>query len=356
MKHEAPFALLYESLPDRQVRCHLCAHGCVIGEGKAGLCEVRENRGGALHTLVYGQVVARHADPIEKKPLFHFFPGSKAFSVATPGCNFRCLWCQNWEISQLPREQRPLFGRRISPVELVDESESTGCQSIAYTYTEPTIFFEYAYDTAREAKARGIHNIMVTNGFMTREMLETVHPFLDAANVDLKAFRDQTYRKFTGGRLQPILDSLKLMGQLGVWVEVTMLIVPGLNDDAAELKDAAEFIVGELGPQTPWHLSRFHPAHRLIDTPPTPVETLELAQRIGQEAGLRYVYLGNVSTEANTCCHDCGGLLLRRSRTGVVEDRVTREGTCPNCGTPVAGLGMGGAKAACTSQAQNLSQ
>lgn len=339
-------AMLYKPLPDRQVRCQLCAHDCAIPEGRLGICQVRENRSGKLTTHAYGRTIARHVDPIEKKPLFHFFPGSKTYSIAAPGCNFRCRWCQNWEISQIPRQQQVALGEQGSPADLVDDAEASGCLSIAYTYTEPTIFCEYAYDIARLADARGIHNVVVTNGYMTEAMLDSFHPYLDAANVDLKAFRDKTYREYVGGRLQPVLDSLRSMRRLGLWVEVTMLIIPGLNDDPAELRDAAGFIVDELGPQTPWHLSRFHPAHRMSDVPPTPISTLELAQAIGQDAGLRYVYLGNVQLEASTHCHECGRLLMRRAATEVLQDRIDSGGYCPDCHTPVAGVGMGGSPAA----------
>jgi pyruvate formate lyase activating enzyme len=303
---------------------------------------VRHNQGGKLYTLVYGQVIARHVDPVEKKPLFHFFPGSLAYSIATPGCNFRCPWCQNWEISQVPRQQRAASGEQLRPEEIVEGARSHACRSIAYTYTEPTIFFEYARDVAQLADAACIHNVMVSNGYMTQNMLEAFHPYLDAANVDLKAFRDGTYRKYVGGRLQPILDNLERMKQLGVWLEVTMLIVPGLNDDEAELRDAAQFIAERLGPQTPWHVSRFHPAYQMSNTLPTPLSTLKRAQEIGREAGLRYVYLGNVPGEADTRCHHCGSLLIRRSAAGALRDSVTLEGRCPDCQTPVAGVGMGG--------------
>jgi pyruvate formate lyase activating enzyme len=339
-------ATLYEPLADRQVRCHLCGHGCVIDEGKMGICQVRENREGKLYTHVYGPAVARNIDPIEKKPLFHFFPGSKAYSVAAPGCNFRCRWCQNSEISQLPSRQRLAPAQEVAPVELVKDAEASGCRNIAYTYTEPTIFFEYAYDIARQADAHGIHNLIVTNGFMTRQMLEAFHPYLDAANVDLKAFRDETYRRYVGGRLQPVLESLKCMRQLGMWVEITTLIIPGLNDDAAELRDTAGFIAEELGPQTPWHVSRYLSAHRMTDGEPTPIATLELAQRLGCEAGLRYVYVGNVANEANASCHNCGQLLIRRSAFSLVEDQITEGGRCPECRTPVAGVGMDSMQAA----------
>jgi pyruvate formate lyase activating enzyme len=338
-------ALLYEKLVDRQVRCCLCAHRCLIAEDAFGVCQVRENREGTLYTHVYGSVIARHVDPIEKKPLFHFFPGSIAYSVATPGCNFRCLWCQNWEISQMPRRHGLPLIEHLTPNDIVDDALASACQSIAYTYTEPTIFFEYARDVAQLADGRGIHNIMVTNGFMTQDMLEAAHPYLDAVNVDLKAFRDDTYRKYIGGRLQPVLDNLKLMRQLGIWLEVTSLIIPGLNDDPDELRDVARFIADELGPQTPWHLSRFHRAHRMTDVSVTPLETLVRARDIGREAGLRYVYLGNVPQASHTCCHECGEVLVQRSPTTIVRNRVTSSGRCSQCHAPVAGVGMGGANA-----------
>ncbi len=334
-------AMLYEKLSDNKVRCNLCAHHCVIADGKQGVCLVRENRGGTLHTLVYGRTIARHVDPVEKKPLLHFCPGTTAYSIATPGCNFRCRWCQNWDISQMPREQDLITGEEASPEQIVAAAQRAGCQSIAYTYTEPTIFFEYAYDTARLAHEAGLANIYVTNGYMTEEMLETFQPYLDAANVDLKAFRDETYRKYVGARLQPVLDAMKVMKRLGIWLEVTTLVIPDINDDDGELKNAARFVVKELGVETPWHISRFFPAYKMTDVPSTPVETLNRAREIGLEAGLRYVYVGNVPSEANTVCHECGKTLIRRSGYWILENHVQPDGRCPNCGTPVAGVGMG---------------
>jgi pyruvate formate lyase activating enzyme len=340
-------AMLYGKLPDGRVRCNLCAHRCLIAGGRTGICQVREQRGGALYTLVYGRAIARHVDPVEKKPLFHFYPGSAAFSIATAGCNFHCRWCQNWEISQRPR-QRPLIpGEEASPEQIVAAAQRAGSRSIAYTYTEPTVFFEYAYDTARLARGAGLANICITNGYMTAEMLETFRPYLDAANVDLKAFRDQTYRKYVGARLQPVLDSLKLMRRLGIWLEITTLVIPGVNDDPAELRDAADFVANELGPTTPWHVSRFFPAYEMADVPPTPMETLRRARGIGLEEGLRYVYLGNEPGEENTCCHGCGRVLIRRSGYRIRENRVPPDGRCPACGSPVAGVGMQGATGRC---------
>jgi len=335
-------AILYEKLADGRVRCNLCAHRCVIGDGKRGVCHVRENRDGTLHTLVYGRTIAQHVDPVEKKPLHHFYPGSTAYSIATPGCNFRCQWCQNADISQMPRERHLIMGERATPEQMVAAARRHGCRSIAYTYTEPTVFFEYAYDTARLAHEAGIASVYVTNGYMTEEMLETFHPHLDAANVDLKAFRDETYRKYTGARLQPVLDSLKVMKRLGVWVEVTTLVIPGINDEPAELRDAARFVAEELGAETPWHISRFFPTYQMTDVPPTPVSTLQRAREIGLEVGLHHVYVGNVAGEANTSCHVCGRLLIRRSGYGILAHDVQPDGRCPDCGTPVAGVGMGG--------------
>ncbi|MGD2179254.1 MAG: AmmeMemoRadiSam system radical SAM enzyme, partial [Anaerolineae bacterium] len=299
-------AMLYEKLDDERVQCYLCAHRCRIGEGKRGVCYVRENRGGSLYTLVYGRTISQQVDPVEKKPLAHFYPGTTAYSIATVGCNFRCEWCQNAGISQMPRERHFIMGNEASPKQIVAAAKRSGCRSIAYTYTEPTIFFEYAYDTARLAHEEDIANIYVTNGFMTEDMLETFDPYLDAANVDLKAFRDETYRRYVGGRLQPVLDSLKKMKELGVWVEVTTLVVPGINDDVEEVRDAARFVSQELGPETPWHISRFYPGYQMTHVPPTPIATLRRAQEIGKEEGLRYIFVGNVPGEANTECHACG--------------------------------------------------
>jgi len=335
-------AMLYERLPDGRVRCNLCAHRCTIAEGKRGICRVRENRGGNLYTLVYGRTIAQHVDPIEKKPLFHFYPGSSAYSIATPGCNFRCRWCQNWQISQMSRERDVLAGSEASPEDIVRAAVAAGCRSIAYTYTEPTIFFEYSHDTARRAQAAGLENIYVTNGYMTEEMLETFHPYLSAANVDLKAFRDSTYREYVDARLQPVLETMKHMKSLGIWLEVTTLVIPGINDDPAELGDAVDFVAQELGVDTPWHISRFFPDYEMTDVPPTPMAKLRDARDTGLERGLRYVYVGNVPEETDTTCHACGHVLVPRAGMSVIENRVASDGTCPDCGASVAGVGMGG--------------
>jgi pyruvate formate lyase activating enzyme len=335
-------AMLYDRIENSRVRCNLCAHRCIIADGSRGICQVRENDGGTLYTEVYGKVIARHVDPVEKKPLYHFYPGSTAYSIATAGCNFRCQWCQNADISQMPREQKIILGEELRPEQIVAAAQRMGCRSIAYTYTEPTIFFEYAYDTSKAAAGADLANVLVTNGYMTEEMLEMYAPVADAANVDLKAFRNDTYRQYVGARLQPVLDSMKKMKELGIWLEVTTLVIPGINDDREELADAARFIAKELGEETPWHLSGFYPAYKMRDVPPTPAMTLQQAAEIGKEAGLRYLYQGNVPGESNTVCHACGHLLIRRSFLRTVENTVRPDSTCPECGTPVSGVGMGG--------------
>ncbi len=334
-------AFLYEPLPDLGVRCNLCAHRCLIAEGRMGICQVRENTGGTLYTLVYGRTISQHIDPVEKKPLYHFYPGSLAYSVATPGCNFRCHWCQNWEISQMPRLEHLVAGDEATPEQIVSRAKESGCRSIAYTYTEPTIFFEYTYDTARLAQAAGLANLYVTNGYMTGEALEFIRPYLDAANVDLKAFRDQTYRHYIGARLQPVLDSLKALKKMGVWLEVTTLVIPGLNDDPAELQDIAQFIAQELGVDTPWHISRFYPDYKMTQVAPTSLRTLQQARDIGQTAGLHYIYVGNApdATSQNTLCPGCDRLLI--CRTGLrLQQNWIRGGKCPDCGLAIAGVGM----------------
>ncbi len=334
-------AEFYEKTENNEVRCRLCSHYCRIVEGRRGFCLVRKNESGVLYSLVYGRVIARHADPIEKKPLFHFYPGSSAYSIATPGCNFRCQWCQNVEIVELGKRMDNLNIMEIEPEDIIEEAEAKDCLTIAYTYTEPTVFFEYARDVAGLNKARGGYNVFVTNGFMTEEGLEEAAGFLDAVNVDLKSFKDETYRKYTGGRLKPVLKSLKKMKELGIWVEATTLIIPGINDEQDELEEMAGFIAEELGKETPWHITRFSPAHKLINVPPTPPATLERAFETGKRLGLKYVYKGNILSEINTYCSECGKLLIKRGWSSVTENRINENGACPHCGETIAGVGMG---------------
>jgi pyruvate formate lyase activating enzyme len=331
-------AMLYKAFDGGRAVCALCSHRCDLAPGKFGVCGVRENRGGRLMTHVYGQAIAAHVDPIEKKPFFHFWPGSTSFSIATVGCNFRCPFCQNWQISQAAKKGRAVErGEELSPEKIVRIALDRGCRSISYTYTEPTVFFEYAYDTAKLAHEAGLANNFVTNGFMTAEALETIRPYLDAANVDLKAFREETYEKVCRARLGPVLDSIRLMRRLDIWVEVTTLVVPGLNDSDAELGDIARFIAG-VDPDMPWHISRFHPDYKYTEAGLTPVDTLRRAFAIGWRAGLRYVYIGNVSGESDvTYCPHCFRPLIQRRGFRVEMNRV-REGACPDCRTPIAGI------------------
>ncbi|MBN1484299.1 MAG: AmmeMemoRadiSam system radical SAM enzyme [Chloroflexia bacterium] len=334
-------AMFYEKLDEQRVRCNLCAHHCLIREGQRGICGVRENQGGVLQSLVYGRPISMAVDPVEKKPLFHFYPGTSAFSIATVGCNFCCRFCQNADISQWPREHGSIMGKFASPEEVVRQARRHRCRSIAYTYTEPTIFSEYAYDIAVLAHEAGIANVYVTNGYMTDEMLETFSPYLDAANVDLKAFSEDFYKKQCGGRLQPVLDSLKTMVRLGIWVEVTTLIIPGENDDPAELGQIAAFIAGELGPEVPWHISRFYPQYRMLDRPPTEISLLHEAREIGEQAGLHYIYEGNVPGQGgeDTVCPGCGQTVIRRYGYRILDYGI-EEGHCRHCGAEIAGRGM----------------
>jgi len=281
MKKEA---MLYEKLDNNVVHCYLCGHQCKISEGKAGVCLVRKNEAGVLYSLVYRNAIATNVDPIEKKPLYHFLPGTNSFSIATAGCNFRCGFCQNWEISQMNILEVPDYiSRDLGPDAVVSGAIRKNCQSISYTYTEPTIYFEYAYDCAKVAKEKGLKNVFVTNGYMSKEALQKIQPYLDAANVDLKYFKDESYRKVCSGSLQPVLDSIKLMKELGIWVEVTTLVVPGSNDSPEELKGIAEFLAG-VDKFMPWHISRFFPNYKFTDLDATPEATLKMAEEIGYKA------------------------------------------------------------------------
>jgi len=333
-------AMFYENL-NGNVRCHLCNHQCVIKEGKRGICGVRENRGGRLYSLVYGRSVATGIDPIEKKPFFNFYPGSTAYSISTAGCNFRCLNCQNWEISQMPKgKEGRIVGEELPPEKIVADAKSRGCRSIAYTYTEPTIFFEYAYDTAKLAHKEGIKNVFVTNGYTSAEAIREIAPFLDAANVDIKGFSEDFYHKVCGAKLQPVLDNIRLYKELGVWVEITTLIIPGYNDDEEQLKGIAGFIK-DIGEDIPWHVTAFYPAFKLLDVLPTPVEALRKAREIGKKAGLRYVYEGNIPGEGgeNTYCYSCGEPIIKRHGLEMRENKLT-EGKCPKCKTRIDGVGL----------------
>ena len=335
-------ALLTESFEDGSVRCNACAMRCLVRPGRPGICGVRENRDGTLVSTVYGRAVAVGLDPIEKKPLFHVAPGALAYSIATVGCPFHCTFCQNWEIAQAPRLGLDLPTRSLPPAKAVDEALTAGARAIAYTYVEPTVFLEYALDTAREAHAAGLLNVFVTDGYATPEAIGLLRPYLDAANVDLKSFDDAFYRKLCGARLAPVLDALRAYRAAGAWVEVTTLVIPGHNDDPGELRALAGWIATELGPEVPWHVSRFFPAHKMLDVPPTPPATLRRAAEIGREAGLAHVYVGNAPQleMEDTRCAGCNRVLLERQGYRVF-DRLGPGATCPGCGRALAGRDLG---------------
>lgn len=336
-------AMLYHQTGVNEVVCDLCLHQCRIEPGGRGLCGVRENRSGTLYTLVYDHVAVIEVDPIEKKPFFHVQPGSMSLSVATVGCNLHCRYCQNHYLSQLTKGRNPrIVGEPLSPVEIVETALRHGCRSIAYTYTEPTIFFELVYDTARLAYARGLKNLLVTNGYMSPTAIRQLMPYVVGANVDLKGFDDAAYRWLSGGKLRPVLQCIQFMRALGMWVEVTTLIVPGHNDSDEELHTIAEYLAS-LSYSIPWHVTAFFPAYKMADCAPTPVETLQRAYTIGRHAGLHYVYCGNIQTSAgaNTWCPHCRRLLIERAGMTVLANWIVHD-QCPDCGTPIEGIQMSG--------------
>ncbi len=331
-------ALFYKKLEEERVKCLLCSHYCTILTGKRGICEVRENQAGVLRSLNYRRLIAAHIDPIEKKPLFHFFPGSLSYSIAAMGCNFRCLHCQNWSISQLSSEKK-IGGELISPERIVQHAQESGCLSISYTYTEPTIYYETALEIAQLAKNNGLKNIFVTNGYISPEALNHIAPYLDAANIDLKAMSENFYRKICGARLEPVLERIKQYYELGIWIEITTLIIPGYNDGDDELGEIAQFIV-DIDKGIPWHISAFYPTYKLNDTPPTPVSTLQRAYKIGKDKGLLYVYEGNVGEGENTFCPSCDKTIINRKYFST--NNKIKDGKCPFCGEEIRGIGMSG--------------
>lgn len=347
-------AMFYDKLEKLKVRCFLCERRCIILDGKCGICRVRENIGGKLYSLVYGKIVSMNIDPIEKKPLFHFYPASTSFSIATAGCNFRCKHCQNYDISQYPKgsyklrvksdelknkedseprtpnsELHTIPREDVTPEQIVDAAERAGCKSISYTYTEPTIFFEFAYDCARLAHKRGIKNVFVSNGYTSPEAIKTIAPFLDGNNIDLKG-DDEFYKKICGARLQPVLDTIKLMKELNVWVEVTTLIIPSYNDSEESLSSIIDFI-RSVDPAIPWHVTQFYPTYKLLDQPRTPIKTLRSVREKGLKKGLKYVY------EGSTYCPNCDELLIERFGFQVKQNNI-KDGYCFKCNTVIEGV------------------
>lgn len=332
-------ALFYDKLAEKKVLCRLCHHHCHIANGKRGLCGVRENQDGVLVSLVYGKIVAEHVDPIEKKPLFHFQPNSTSYSISTVGCNFRCEHCQNYEISQYPHIiGAEITGQPRSPAAIVEAAKAAGCSSISYTYVEPTIFYEFAVDCAALAKKRGLKNVFVSNGYMGHEVTQSLAGVLDGINIDIKAFTEKFYKQVCKARLAPVLENVRLMHELGVWVEITTLVIPGWNDSPEELRDIARFIKG-VNPAIPWHVTAFHPTYKMLDRQPTPSRILQQAREIGFEEGLQFVYNGNIPGAGgeDTLCPACQTVLIKRLGFRIMGNHLV-DGHCPFCDTKVEGV------------------
>ncbi len=328
-------ARFWKRIEGKKVKCQLCPRFCTIAEGKRGFCRGRENEGGELYTLIYGSITAMGADPIEKKPLYHFWPGSLVFSISSVGCNFKCDFCQNWSLSQTGPEN--IHHEEVSPEEVVELTKQYGCRGIAFTYNEPTIWWEYCYDVSKLAKRENLYTVYVTNGYMSLEAWQEIEPYIDAANVDVKAFEDGFYKKFAGvPSMEPVIQTCEWFVERGKHLEVTYLIIPGENDDTEEIRNFCRWVVGKLGSEVPVHFSRFFPHYKLLAKPPTPLESLERAYKLARDEGLKYVYLGNVpSTDGeNTYCPECGELLIERVGFEILRYRV-KGGICPNCGNKI---------------------
>jgi pyruvate formate lyase activating enzyme len=326
--------VLFDWLPDNKVRCHVCSHRCTIGEGKVGMCGTRKNINGKIHTLIYNTVSSEAVDPIEKKPLYHFLPGTLSYSLGTIGCNFSCEHCQNWNISQVALEEA--WTKELTPEVAIKRALASGCKSISWTYNEPAIWHEYTYDSAVLAKKAGLKTIYVTNGYITPEALRRIAPYLDAYRVDIKSFSEDFYRNICGARLAPVLESTKLAKELGMHVETITLIIPGRNDSREEITMIARWVHENLSADTPMHFTRFHPMYKMEDAIPTPLTTLEMAHEIAKKEGMRFVYTGNVPGHRyeNTYCPKCNALLIDRAGFRVGEIRI-KDGKCPECGEGV---------------------
>lgn len=331
-------ALLYEQVDDDVVACQACQHRCLIGDGHTGICGVRYNESGRLYALNYGKAISAAVDPIEKKPLYHFLPGSEILSIAAVGCNFRCAFCQNADISQYAKgARREIPGFDLPPDRVVGKALDLGCPSIAYTYTEPAVFIEYAHDTMKLAHAAGLKNVFVSNGYQSKESVDLIYPYLDAINIDLKSFSEEFYQRVCGAKLENVLQTIRYLHELGVWIEITTLVIPTENDDTENLKKIAEFIVA-LDPQIPWHISRFSPAYEMQDLPQTSLSKLKEAHQIGKKAGLQYVYIGNYPTHdyESTYCPHCGEIVIERESYHV-QNKLDGE-KCWHCGKKIAGI------------------
>lgn len=337
-------AVLWQPLDDEKVRCNLCNWRCLIASDSLGRCCVRKNIDGKLYSLNYHTLCAANPDPIEKKPLFHFQPGSRSFSIAAPGCNFQCIFCQNWHISQIVKDEGQIEGQLLEPARVVEFAIKRDCKSIAYTYTEPTIFMELAADCGRIAKQKGLTNVFVSNGFMTKEAIDFASGWLDGINVDLKSFSEDYYKNLCKAKLKPVLETIDyIANHTKIWMEITTLVVPGQNDSDEELKQIAEFLVKTAGPDIPWHVSRFWPQYRYTDSQPTPLSTLQRAYDIAKAAGLHYVYIGNLRSikGENTYCPKCRHLLIEREGFYVTKNKINNS-CCPDCSEKIVGFELEG--------------
>jgi len=344
-------ARLYEKLGDDLVRCTACSWYCRIAPNQVGICATRLNQKGKLYSLVYGLAIGLHLDPVEKKPLYHFYPGEKLLSFGTSGCNFGCLFCQNWEMSNQIKNQKSkiknlkkeltnfikAMSQKITPKKIVEMAVNFGAKGIAYTYNEPAIFIEFAHDCMVLAKKKGLKNVFVSNGFESKESFDYIKDYLDAINIDLKSFRPEFYQKVCLSKIEPVKENIKRYFEAGIETEVTTLVIPGYNDTQKELEQIAQYLVS-ISPDIPWHISAFYPAYKMLDVPPTPVEKLILAYEIGKKAGLRYVYVGNVydPLRSSTFCPKCGAMLVKREGYSVSIVNL-KNGTCDKCGEKIYG-------------------
>jgi len=328
----------YKKLENKKVHCQLCPQYCVISPDNYGKCKARKNIDGEFYSMIYAEPVSIAVEPLEKKPIFHLLPGTNVYSLGTTGCNLGCLFCQNWRISQAFQEDMP--GIHMEPKEVVENAIREKCLSIAYTYTEPSIAWEYVYDTARLAKKKGLKNVTVTNGFVNSEPVKQLYKYIDAANVDLKGFTEEFYNSLCSARLQPVLDTLKLLDKLGAWIEITNLIIPGLNDDMKNIKKMCEWVKKELGTDYPLHFSRFFPCYKVMNRQPTPFETLKRAYQTAKKVGIKYVYVGNVPEEDynHTYCPRCSETIIKRTKYFQVSEDKLKNGRCPKCETKIEGI------------------
>lgn len=330
-------ALWYEKIPDKRVKCKLCPRECVVDDRERGYCGVRENWDGVYYTLVYGNPCTYHVDPIEKKPLFHFLPGTTAFSLATVGCNVDCQFCQNWQISQIRPEQADNFD--LPPRKVAQLTKEAGAPTIAYTYTEPVVFAEYMYDSAVEGNRLGIKSVMISNGYIQETPMRELAEVLSAVKIDLKAFSEKYYREIVSGELKPVLDTLVLLRKLNIWTEIVYLVLPTLNDSDQEFRNLVKWMKTDLGPDIPIHFTRFHPQYKMQNLPPTPVKTLERAREIALSEGIHYVYVGNVPGHSgeHTYCPDCKKILIQRKGFWILENKI-KNGKCPDCHKVIPGV------------------